>query len=142
MQREPDLGSNGPAKAGLQPQCRCYGVQILVAGRQKQWRDDVSAQVRRAGYCATTVDCAIDALTVLALGLPVDVLLTDVDLYGDLDCSRLAIEARVMRPNLSIILASDLDEADLVPDAFVLSQTQGAGGVASTLREALAARAA
>ena len=47
-----------------------------------------------------------------------------------------------MRPNLSIILASDLDEADLVPDAFVLSQTQGAGGVASTLREALAARAA
>lgn len=125
------------------PQGGCYGVQILVAGRQKQWRDDISAQVRRAGYSATTVDSAVDALTVLVLGLPIDVLLTDVDLQGDVCCSKLAVEARALRPNLSIILASDLagDEADLVPDAMVLPESARRDGVvAATLREALAAR--
>ena len=119
----------------------CYGIQILIAGRRKSWRDCVSAQVRRAGFNATTVDSAVDALTILVLGMPVDVLLTDIDLHGDLGCSQLASEARALRPNLGIVLAGELDEADLVPDALILPP-KARDGVASTVREALASRAA
>ncbi|MCJ2036760.1 histidine kinase [Methylobacterium sp. J-068] len=86
-----------------------YGVQVLIAGRQKHWRDEVSSQIRRAGYAATTVDCGVDAMTVLALGLPVDVLVTDVSLKGKLCCQKLALEARALRPDLRIVFASDLE---------------------------------
>lgn len=121
----------------------CYGIQVLVAGRRKHWRDDVSAQIRRAGYSATTVDCAVDALTILALGLPMDVLVTDAELLGDLRCSRLAVEARALRPNLGIVFANDVDEteiADRVPDALVIPPDAQDGVLAVTVREALAAR--
>jgi hypothetical protein len=86
-----------------------YGVQVLIAGRQKHWRDEVTSQIRRAGFAATTVDCGVDAMTVLALGLPVDVLVTDVSLQGKLCCQRLALEARALRPDLRIVFASDLE---------------------------------
>jgi hypothetical protein len=86
-----------------------YGVQVLIAGRQKHWRDEVTSQIRRAGFAATTVDCGIDAMTVLALGLPVDVLVTDVSLQGKLCCQKLALEARALRPDLRIVFASDLE---------------------------------
>lgn len=122
-----------------------YGVQVLIAGRQKHWRDDMHAQVRRAGFSATTVDSAIDALRFLALGLPVDALLTDVDLQGKLGCCRLAREARAMRPNLPIIFARDLstDEAELAPgDAMILPVSARLGGVARLVRDALVVRSA
>lgn len=90
------------------PPCGAYGVQVLIAGRQKHWRDEVSSQIRRAGFAATTVDSGIDAMTVLALGLPVDVLVTDVSLQGKLCCLKLAQEARALRPDLRIVFASDL----------------------------------
>ena len=126
------------------PSGGCYGVQILVAGRGKPWRDRMSTQIRRAGFSAITADSAVDALTVLALGLPVDVLLTDADLRGDLDCARLAAAARELRPNLRIVLARGPadDEIALVPDAMVLSAGAKDSGVASTLREALHSHAA
>ncbi|WP_336485922.1 histidine kinase [Methylobacterium nigriterrae] len=120
-----------------------YGVQVLIAGRQKQWRDEIAGQIRRAGYSATACDCGVDALTVLVLGLPVDVLVADVSLEGELCCSQLAVEARALRPGLRIVLASDLAEAEaaeLVPDALLVSQHARDGALASTVREALASR--
>lgn len=124
----------------------CYGVQVLVAGRQKRWRDEVASQIRRAGYQATSCDSAVDALTVLVLGLPVDVLVADVALQGALCCSRLALEARALRPALRIVLASELREdmssgaPDLLPDAILIPRDVRDGAVASTVREALASR--
>lgn len=122
----------------------CYGVQVLVAGRRKLWRDDIVSQVRRAGFNATTVDSAVDALTVLVLGLPVDVLVTDADLCGALCCSRLAAEARALRPNLGIVLAGDSaasDRRDLIPPDCIVMSTSGAeSDLARTVRRALAAR--
>ncbi|WP_375455815.1 histidine kinase [uncultured Methylobacterium sp.] len=126
----------------------CYGVQVLVAGRQKRWRDEVSSQVRRAGYQATACDSAVDALTVLVLGLPVDVLVADVALQGALCCSRLAREARALRPGLRIVLASEFYEdmagaaSDLLPDTILIPRDLRDGAVASTVREALASRTA
>lgn len=123
----------------------CYGVQVLIAGRRKQWRDEINGQIRRAGYSAITVDSAVDALTVLVLGLPVDVLVTDAELHGSLGLSELAAEARALRPNLGIVVACDSavsDCADLVPaDALLVSCPNEEEAVASSVREALAARA-
>lgn len=123
----------------------CYGVQVLVAGRRKQWRDEINGQIRRAGYSAISVDSAVDALTVLVLGLPVDVLVTDAELHGSLGISELAAEARALRPNLGIVVACDSavsDCADLVPaDALLVPCPSQEEAGASSVREALAARA-
>ncbi|MGU3536515.1 histidine kinase [Methylobacterium sp. A54F] len=124
-----------------------YRVQVLVAGRQKRWRDEVAAQVRRAGYQATACDCGVDALAVLVLGLPVDVLVADVSLQGELCCSQLAVEARALRPALRIVLASDPAEdpraaSGLEPDAHLIPQDLRDGAVADTVREALGCRPA
>ena len=45
----------------------CYGVQVLIAGQRKPWRDEVIGQIRRAGFRATSCDSGVDALTVLVL---------------------------------------------------------------------------
>ncbi|MBD8906131.1 histidine kinase [Methylorubrum zatmanii] len=134
-----DLGSAVVARS-------CYGVQVLIAGRRKQWRDEINGQLRRAGYSATSVDSAVDALTVLVLGLPIDVLVTDAELHGSLGFDQLAAEARALRPNLGIVVACDAaigDCADLVPpDALMVPYPGSEEAVATTVREALAARAA
>ncbi|POR44815.1 histidine kinase [Methylobacterium sp. V23] len=130
-----------------------YGVQVLIAGRQKHWRDEVTSQIRRAGFAATTVDCGIDAMTVLALGLPVDVLVTDVSLQGKLCCQKLALEARALRPDLRIVFASDLEslaseddptqwleelfDAQFPDDRDGLIAVRRIDNVASTVRDAL-----
>lgn len=131
------------------PQGSCYRIQVLVVGRHKRWRDDVSAQVRMLGYQVTACDRGVDAMGVLALSLPVDVMVVDAALQGGLCCARLAVEARALRPGLRIVLASDpvdalgRDAAAVVPDALLVRRDQFQGGmVASTTREALASRAA
>ncbi|MEH3117179.1 MAG: histidine kinase [Methylorubrum populi] len=124
----------------------CYGVQVLIAGRSKQWRDEINGQIRRAGYSAITVESAVDALTVLVLGLPVDVLVTDAELHGSLGFGELAAEARALRPNLGIVVACDPDigdGADLMPSNAILVPRPGhEDRIVLTVREALAARAA
>ena len=131
------------------PQGSCYRIQVLVVGRHKRWRDEVSAQVRLLGYQVTACDRGVDAMTVLALGLPVDVMVVDAALQGGLCCAQLALEARVLRPGLRIILTSDpVDalgrEASMaIPDALLVPRDQFQNGmVASTMREALGNRAA
>ena len=143
----PQHASEAPLVNAPQPSGGCYGVQVLVAGRQKRWRDEVSNQIRRAGFQATACDSGVDALTVLVLGLPVDVLVADVGLEGALCCSRLAVEARALRPSLRIVLASDAYEepsrdTELVPDAILIPRDLRNDAVASTVREALASRPA
>ncbi|GJE11555.1 MULTISPECIES: histidine kinase [Methylobacterium] len=135
--------------SGKLPQGSCYRIQVLVVGRHKRWRDEVSAQVRMLGYQVTACDRGVDAMTVLALGLPVDVLVVDAALQGGLCCAQLALEARALRPGLRIVLASNpVDALDrkatiAVPDALLVPRDQFQNGlIASTMREALANRAA
>lgn len=88
----------------------------------------------------------MDALTVLVLGLPVDVLVTDADLRGSLCCSRLAAEARALRPNLGIVFAGDsaaFDGSDAIPaDIIALPVSGDDTALARTVHKALAARTA
>jgi len=115
-----------------------------VVGRDKRWRDEAAAHVHRVGYQATLCDRGVDAMTVLALGLPVDVLVIDTALQGSLCCSRLAVEVRVLRPNLRIVFASDDTDdgiADMIPDALTVDRDRLTGGeVVGTVRDVLAGR--
>jgi CheY-like chemotaxis protein len=136
------------ASAAL-PQGGCYRIQVLVVGRHKRWRDEVAAQVRMLGYQVTACDRGVDAMTVLALGLPVDVMVVDSALQGGLCCAQLAVEARTLRPGLRIVLSSDPVEspepeaAVQVPDALLVRRDQFQNGrVALMMREILASRAA
>lgn len=137
---DPDRSAGAAAQGG------CYGVQVLIAGRRKRWRDEVVGQIRRAGFSATSCDSGVDALTVLVLGLPVDVLVIDVSLSGALCCAKVAVEARALRPGLRIVMASDLSHPDLhavagdVPDVFLIANAARTGAVAHTVREALSSR--
>jgi CheY-like chemotaxis protein len=121
----------------------CYRVQVLVAGRNKSWRYGLSSEIRRAGYQVTACDNGVDALAVLVLGLPIDVMVIDCTLQGHLCCARLAVEARALRPSLHIVLTNDSAESlsrevsDLVPDALIVSESVGADSVAQTVREVL-----
>lgn len=119
-------------------------MQVLVVGHHKRWRDEAAAQVHSAGLQATLCDRGVDAMTVLALGLPVDVMIIDAALEGSLCCSRLAVEARALRPNLRIVFASDAmddDIADLVPDALTVERNRLSGGeMVGTVRDVLAGR--
>lgn len=155
MQRKPDLDERpietaapyaGTEGSGSSSPRSCYGVQVLIAGRRKQWRDEVIGQIRRAGYSAITVDSAVDALTVLVLGLPVDVLVTDAELHGSMGFGELAAEARALRPNLGIVVACDtvVEECiDRMPsDTLLVPRPAEEEAVALSVREALAARAA
>lgn len=124
----------------------CYGVQVLIAGRRKSWRDDIVGQLRRAGFSATPCDSGVDALTVLVLGLPVDVLVIDASLGGEVCCAKVAVEARALRPGLRIVLASDLSQpaldglAEQVPDALVVADDAQRDAIARSVRAALTNR--
>jgi DNA-binding response OmpR family regulator len=122
-------------------------VQVLVVGRPKSWRDDIAAQLHHAGFQATVCDQGVDAMTVLALGLPVDVMVIDASLRGSLCCSRLAVEARDLRPNLRIVFASAPVEGatdeffDLIPDALMVERDSLRDGqLVGTVREVLPRR--
>jgi len=136
--------------SGRLPQGVCYRIQVLVVGRHKRWRDEISAEIRMLGYQVTACDRGVDAMTVPALGLPVDVMVVDAALQGGgLCCAQLAVEARALRPGLRIVLSSDpfdppeQEASVLVPDALFIQREQFQNGmVASLMREALANRAA
>jgi hypothetical protein len=85
-------------------------------------------------------------MTVLALGLPVDVLVTDLGLKGELSCVELALEARALRPDLRIVFASEGPCVRVEPPGFEMDdlyvvEAERTDTVALTVREALNARA-
>lgn len=134
----------GPAERFPSVAGGCYRIQVLVVGHNKRWRDEAAAQVHRVGFQATVCDRGVDAMTVLALGLPVDIMIIDAALKGNLCGARLAVEARELRPNLRIVFASDdLDDeaADLIPDVLTIERDRLTGGeMVGTVRDVLSGR--
>lgn len=72
-----------------------------------------------AGFSVHCAGDAEDALRHVSSGAPVDVLLTDVVLPGEMDGAELATRARALRPELPVVYVSgrvsQSDLAQLVP---------------------------
>jgi DNA-binding response OmpR family regulator len=78
----------------------------------------VAQALSEQGFAVQAVGNAADALRALS-SEPVDVLLTDINLPGDMDGAALARRAREMQPRLPVVYASArsnmLNPADRVP---------------------------
>ena len=71
----------------------------------------LAALLRLSGYTVYEAPDAAQALTLLASALPLDALITDVEMPGELDGVALAEAVRRSRPHLPLVVASAADHA-------------------------------
>lgn len=79
---------------------------VLVVDDEVLIRFVISEELRSAGYSVVEASTADEALTLIAAGLPADLLISDVRMPGVLDGVALVRAARVLRPELAIALSS------------------------------------
>ncbi len=131
-------------RRAVAPPRGCYRTQVLVAGRDLRWSRRVSSAIRGVGYQVTACDNGRDALAVLVLGLPIDVLVIGAGLAGQPGGAGLAAEARALRPGLRIVLTLNDpgethpdDLAGLFPEAVTVAEDPAAPAVARAVRAVL-----
>jgi DNA-binding NtrC family response regulator len=79
------------------------GGTILLAEDDSSVRDFTAKLLTEAGYKVIKVPNADVALILLREGVPVDVLFTDVVMFGELDGFAMAEEAKRLRPELRVL---------------------------------------
>jgi len=88
--------------------------------------DMIAEALSEHGFEVYAVANAKDALRHLTCGSPCDILLTDINLQGDIDGTTLARLARELRPDLPVVYASGsytrLEELDAVPGAIFVAK--------------------
>jgi CheY-like chemotaxis protein len=88
--------------------------------------DMIAEALSEHGFKVYAVANAKDALRHLTCGSPCDILLTDINLQGDIDGTTLARLARELRPDLPVVYASGsytrLEELDAVPGAIFVAK--------------------
>ncbi len=75
-------------------------------------RELVTAQLESLGYRVLPKADAVSAFDLLEQGEPVDVLLTDVSMPGEMDGYELACMARERQPDLKVLLISGYPDQD------------------------------
>jgi PAS domain S-box-containing protein len=117
--------------------------RILLVEDDPAVRRLVEEQLLSLGYRVTTAAEARAAVAVLAAGLPIDLMLTDLLMPNGMDGLALAEEARRLRPGLKIILATGVaDHASLTerrpdPTIRILPKPFRGRQLAKLLRELL-----
>ena len=88
--------------------------------------DMIAEALSEHGFEVYAVANAKDALRHLTCGSPCDILLTDINLQGDIDGTTLARLARELRPDLPVVYASGsytrLEELHAVPGAIFVAK--------------------
>lgn len=79
------------------------GRTILLAEDDGAVRDFTAKMLTEAGYRVIKVPNGDVALILLREGVPVDVLFTDVVMFGEIDGFAMAEEAKRLRPELRIL---------------------------------------
>ncbi len=92
-------------------------IHVLLVEDEIMISEWVAQSLSEQGFAVQTAMNAADALDHLAVD-EVDVLLTDINLPGDMDGVTLARRAREMRPNIPVVYAS-ARATMLAPDARV-----------------------
>jgi CheY-like chemotaxis protein len=88
--------------------------------------DMLAEALAEHGFEVKAVANAKDALRHLTCGSPCDILLTDINLPGGIDGTKLARLARELRPNLPVVYASGsynrLDELEAVAGSIFVAK--------------------
>ena len=97
---------------------------ILIAEDERILSAMLAYNLEHCGYSVATADSAVPALEILKSGHPVDLLLTDIQMPGEMDGQALAKRARKVRPEIAVIYMSGhyrvIKEIDAVPGASLL----------------------
>ncbi len=113
------------------------GERVLVVEDDPHAGATVAQQLEDLGYRARLVQDAETALTLLEHGEPVDVLLTDLVLPGELRGTDLATRARRLRPALACVFMSGYADRAPLPDAAErLAKPFGRAELANALKRA------
>jgi CheY-like chemotaxis protein len=98
-------------------------IRVLFVEDEFFIREWVAQSLAEQGFAVDSVSNAADALSHIAR-VPIDVLLTDINLPGGMDGTALARRARQLRPELAVIYASaraaTLAQEARVPGSVVL----------------------
>jgi CheY-like chemotaxis protein len=86
---------------------------VIVVDDNDAMRDVAALQLQTLGYHVIVAETPAHALEVLRGHEPVDLLLTDIVMPGQLDGRELALQARALRPDLKILFTSGFTETTL-----------------------------
>ncbi|HEY0650526.1 PAS domain S-box protein [Phenylobacterium sp.] len=82
------------------------GLRVLLVEDDDQVRGQVRRQLEALGCAVTDCACGHDALDVIAGGVAVDLMMTDINMPGGLNGRQLADHARLLDPALRILFSS------------------------------------
>ena len=81
-------------------------AKILVIDDEPSIINLISAYLKAEGYEIHTATDAAEALAILKRGTPIDILFTDIVMPNGMNGIELAREARQLRPEIRVLLAS------------------------------------
>lgn len=116
---------------------------ILVVEDDENVRNAVVDMVNELGYKVLKAENADQALTILASGIPIDLLFTDVVMPGAINTRELARRAQELHPTISVLYTSGYTRNAIVhngkldDDVFLLSKPYNRDELARKLRSLL-----
>jgi PAS domain S-box-containing protein len=117
------------------------GKKILVVEDEELVRDFVVGQLIGLGYEVIEASNGTEAMKVLATGMAIDLLFSDVMMPGHIKGDELARQARRLRPHLKVLLTSgytqDMIADNIGIDMSILSKPYSRQQFAEAIRTAL-----
>ena len=115
------------------------GETILIVEDNASLRRIVARQLGEAGYHVLEAPDAAAAMTIIESAEPIQLLLTDVVMPGEMDGRVLACAAVARRPSLRTLLTSGFPDGrwDSTPNDRLLSKPYRKEGLLRTVREVL-----
>jgi CheY-like chemotaxis protein len=116
---------------------QAHRSRVLLVEDEFLLCDMLTEMLGEYGFEVYAVANAKDALRHLTCGSPCDILLTDINLQGNIDGTMLARLARELRPNLPVVYASgsyrQIDELDAVAGSIFVPKPYNPGKLCEML---------
>jgi len=97
-----------------------FAKYVLVVDDTIDARLSLASLLRVVGYTVYEASDAAQALELLRSSMPVDALITDVEMPGMMDGLALAAHVRATHPHIAVAVASGGDYAEAIGDPAVL----------------------
>ena len=110
---------------------------VLVVEDEVLVRDYIATFLRDVGYSVLETDTAEHAIAMMDTGTPIDIVLTDINLNGNLTGWDLAETFRAAQPQIRVIYVSGnpAEHDRLVPEGVFFKKPYDAAAILRSLRE-------